>query len=101
MSAQNIFKDYIPKEITQQSEFLKKYPNFDGRDVVIAIIDCGLDVSLDGMQKTTTGRPKVIDCFDFTGAGNVDTSVIKEFNNNGFNKSITGLSGRLLNVILI
>lgn len=66
---------------------------------MIAILDSGLDVSLDGMQQTTTGYPKVIDCMDFTGAGNVDTSVIATLNNN--NNKLSGLSGRELNVIFL
>uniref|UniRef100_A0AC35ETJ4 Uncharacterized protein n=1 Tax=Panagrolaimus sp. PS1159 TaxID=55785 RepID=A0AC35ETJ4_9BILA len=80
-----------------ERKFLQNYSNYDGRGIVIAIIDSGLDVSLDGMQKTTIGSPKVIDCMDFTGAGNVDTSVIKEFNNN-YRNNIIGISGRLLNI---
>uniref|UniRef100_A0A914QND4 Peptidase S8/S53 domain-containing protein n=1 Tax=Panagrolaimus davidi TaxID=227884 RepID=A0A914QND4_9BILA len=59
-------------------EFLQRYPEYDGRGLLIAIIDGAIDVSLDGLQKTSTGLPKVIDCFDFSGAGDVDTSLIKK-----------------------
>uniref|UniRef100_A0AC34FUG3 Peptidase S8/S53 domain-containing protein n=1 Tax=Panagrolaimus sp. ES5 TaxID=591445 RepID=A0AC34FUG3_9BILA len=93
MSDLKVLKDYVPNEVTQHDEFIKKYPKYDGRGVVIAILDGGLDVSLDGMQQTTTGHAKVIDCIDFTGAGNVDTSIIRKINDKN---TIIGLSGRVL-----
>uniref|UniRef100_A0A914NZ05 Uncharacterized protein n=1 Tax=Panagrolaimus davidi TaxID=227884 RepID=A0A914NZ05_9BILA len=87
--------DYIPSDVTQHSEFIKKYPKYDGRDLLIAIIDDGIDICLPGMQQTSTGIPKILDCFDFTGTANVDTSTIKEADENNF---IVGLSGRSLKV---
>uniref|UniRef100_A0A914Z5P6 Uncharacterized protein n=1 Tax=Panagrolaimus superbus TaxID=310955 RepID=A0A914Z5P6_9BILA len=91
------WEPYIAKTPTQQPEFLESYPNFDGRGVVIAIIDSCIDVSLPGLQKTSTGDPKIIDCFDLTGNGNVDTSKIKKLDNNNF---LIGLTGRQLKVSL-
>uniref|UniRef100_A0A914QMT4 Peptidase S8/S53 domain-containing protein n=1 Tax=Panagrolaimus davidi TaxID=227884 RepID=A0A914QMT4_9BILA len=85
-------KSYIPKDLTQQDTFLSKYPSFDGRGIKIAIIDGGFDVSLEGLQRTSEGLPKIIDCFDFTGVGNVDTSVIREIEKN--DNILIGLSGR-------
>uniref|UniRef100_A0AC34FZ02 EF-hand domain-containing protein n=1 Tax=Panagrolaimus sp. ES5 TaxID=591445 RepID=A0AC34FZ02_9BILA len=93
LSAEN----YIPKKATQQEEFVKKYPEYDGRGILIAIIDSTIDVSLPGLQKTTECLPKIIDCFDFSEDGKVDTSVIKEVD---ADNSLIGLSGRKLKVCI-
>uniref|UniRef100_A0AC35EVQ4 Peptidase S8/S53 domain-containing protein n=1 Tax=Panagrolaimus sp. PS1159 TaxID=55785 RepID=A0AC35EVQ4_9BILA len=69
--------------------------NFDGRGIKIAIIDSGIDVSFEGLQKTSEGLPKIVDYFDFTGAGDVDTSVIKEADSKNY---LIGLSGRKLKI---
>uniref|UniRef100_A0A914QBF9 Peptidase A2 domain-containing protein n=1 Tax=Panagrolaimus davidi TaxID=227884 RepID=A0A914QBF9_9BILA len=94
----NLFgsKCHIPKDVTQQSIFLSKYPEYDGRGIKIAIIDTGIDVSLEGLQKTSEGLPKIIDCFDFTGVGDVDTSGIKEMDSKNY---LIGLSGQKFKVL--
>uniref|UniRef100_A0A914QBJ6 Peptidase S8/S53 domain-containing protein n=1 Tax=Panagrolaimus davidi TaxID=227884 RepID=A0A914QBJ6_9BILA len=83
---------YIAKNPTQQPQFLKKYPNFDGRGVIIGIIDSCIDVSLPGLQKTSTGLPKIIDCIDLTGNGFVNTSTIKSVDKNNILIGLTGLN---------
>uniref|UniRef100_A0AC34FX09 Peptidase S8/S53 domain-containing protein n=1 Tax=Panagrolaimus sp. ES5 TaxID=591445 RepID=A0AC34FX09_9BILA len=86
-------KNYVPKEATQQNLFLKKYPEYDGRGIKIAIIDSDVvDTSLPGFQKTSDGLPKILECFgkrEIT----VDTSKIVERIDKDF---IIGLSGRKL-----
>jgi subtilisin family serine protease len=84
-------KCFIPKDATQQDLFLSKYPEFDGRGIKIAIIDSGIDLSLEGLQKASEGLPKIIDCFDFTESGNVETSVIKEMDSKNY---LIGLNGK-------
>ena len=52
-------------------DFLTGHPTSDGRGVVIAVLDTGVDPSIPGLTKTPDGEVKVIDVQDFTGQGDV------------------------------
>ncbi|KAF7727019.1 tripeptidyl-peptidase II Tpp2 [Apophysomyces ossiformis] len=86
----------MPKQDTQATTFLKKYPEYDGRNTVIAILDTGVDPGAAGMQVTTDGKPKMLDLVDCTGGGDVTTTTKVKPTVEGDNKVIQGLSGRKL-----
>ena len=92
-SLQNLQEGLIPKRETGVLEFLKKHPEFDGRGVVIAVFDTGVDPAASGLQLTSTGERKLVDVIDATGSGDVDISHVAEVGEDG---KLDGLTGRKL-----
>jgi len=82
----------MPRQETGALDFIRKHPEWDGRGVVVAIFDTGVDPGAVGLQTTIDGRPKVIDIVDATGSGDVDTSKVVKPQDG----KLTGLSGRTL-----
>eukprot|EP00929_Paragymnodinium_shiwhaense_P110790 TRINITY_DN7800_c0_g1_i1.p1 TRINITY_DN7800_c0_g1~~TRINITY_DN7800_c0_g1_i1.p1 ORF type:complete len:1265 (+),score=358.68 TRINITY_DN7800_c0_g1_i1:256-4050(+) len=74
----------VPDAETQAKTFLTKHPEYDGRGMVIAVMDTGCDPGAPGLQKTSTGLPKIIDCVDCTGSGDVDTTTTGKVDSDGF-----------------
>ncbi|KAM7345588.1 tripeptidyl-peptidase II [Cochliomyia hominivorax] len=86
----------VPKAETNVLNFLQKYPEYDGRDVTIAIFDSGVDPRATGLETLCDGKTiKVIERFDCTGCGDVSVTKKVVADDKGF---ITGLSGRQLKV---
>ncbi|CAF4089647.1 unnamed protein product, partial [Adineta steineri] len=90
----------LPKQPTGALQLLTKHPQYDGRQVTIAILDTSIDPLATGLQKTSTGKVKIIDLRDSTGSGDVDISTIVKAtsNDNEDDQLIQSLSGRKLKI---
>ncbi|HEY9519066.1 MAG TPA: S8 family serine peptidase, partial [Gemmatimonadales bacterium] len=62
-------RGFLPRDATGTPAFLAEHPRWDGRGVLLGILDSGLDIGVPGFDTTTAGRPKVMDLRDFSGEG--------------------------------
>lgn len=61
----------MPLTSTNVWAYRRSHPTYDGRGVLVAILDSGVDPSVPGLGVTSTGDPKVLDLRDFSGEGRV------------------------------
>ncbi|MGH7532931.1 MAG: hypothetical protein ACREL4_06550, partial [Gemmatimonadales bacterium] len=61
----------MPLASTGIPAFRQAHPTGDGRGVLIAILDGGIDPGQGGLATTTNGLPKLLDLRDFSGEGQV------------------------------
>jgi len=62
---------WMPLASTGVDRFLRAHPSYDGRGVLIGILDTGIDPGVPGLGTTSTGGPKIVDLRDFSGEGAV------------------------------
>ncbi len=61
----------MPLKSTGVELFRTLHPTYDGRGVLMAILDSGIDPSVPGLIATSTGAPKIVELRDFSGEGRV------------------------------
>lgn len=61
----------MPLASTNVWSYRQAHPTFDGRGVVIGILDSGIDAGVAGLTVTSTGDRKLLDLRDFSGEGRV------------------------------
>jgi subtilisin family serine protease len=67
----------MPLYTTGVPRFLEEHPTYDGRGVLIAILDGGIDGGIPGLSSTSTGERKILDLRDFSGEGRITLSRVK------------------------
>jgi subtilisin family serine protease len=62
---------WMPLASTGVDKFLQLHPTFDGRGVIIGILDTSIDPGIQGLIRTSTDAPKLLDLRDFSDEGAV------------------------------
>lgn len=81
---------FLPIQDIGARQFLVDHPDYDGRGVIVAVFDTGVDMSVPGLLETAEGATKVIDVRDFTGQGEVELQKA-DFTDDGRLKVADGL----------
>ena len=71
-----LIRGWMPLAATGVPGFLAAHPMWDGRGVLIAILDSGLDPGASGLDSTSAGRPKILDLRNFSSEGRIDLSPV-------------------------
>ncbi|MBR56461.1 MAG: hypothetical protein CMH54_00215 [Myxococcales bacterium] len=60
------YSDLLSRDVVGANAIRKTKPSLDGRNVVVAILDTGVDPTVPGLQITPDNRPKLIAARDFS-----------------------------------
>ncbi|MHB1330109.1 MAG: hypothetical protein ACYC2K_18070, partial [Gemmatimonadales bacterium] len=61
----------MPLASTNVWAYRQSHPTYDGRGVLIGILDSGVDAAVPGLLTTSTGDRKILDLRDFSAEGRV------------------------------
>ncbi len=75
--AENIPWTQLSVSTCNVDQFLKAHPEINGKGIVIAVLDTGVDMGVAGLRETPDGQVKVVDAQDFSGQGDVEISRAK------------------------
>ena len=67
----------MPLQSTGVAAFQVAHPSYDGRGVLIGILDSGIDPGVPGLIATSTGAPKILDLRDFSGEGRIALRAVR------------------------
>lgn len=86
----------LPKEATEATKFLAKFPKYDGRGIRVGVLDTGIDPAARGLD----GKGKVVDVIDCSGAGDVPLTKVEPSNTTSEGiELISPTSGRKIIVV--
>jgi subtilisin family serine protease len=73
----------MPLASTGMSAWRLSHASADGRGVLIAILDGGVDPAIQGLLTTSSGEPKILDVRDFSGETDVPLTPLDALDSNG------------------
>jgi subtilisin family serine protease len=91
---QDPLEGQMPKNDLGVSAFLEAHPEYDGRGIRVAVFDTGVDPGHPFLQETPDGRRKIVDWYDATTDGRLNTEVVDQVSGG----QVIGLSGRQLSM---
>ena len=62
----------LPRVTEYTQPFFEKYPEYNGKDVTIFVMDTGVEMSFPGLKKNPDGSVKVVDVFDASRSGDAE-----------------------------
>lgn len=68
----SVLQELLPANEIGALDFIKANPEYDGRGVIIGILDTGVELDHPMLRLTTTAEAKVIDFEDFSGEGKLN-----------------------------